>query len=110
MNKILIAGFVAYLVIGAAAITFQGGCMPHWINVGNGETVVAYTNGVVYTNPPGASLAGGKRTIWQAKNGTIMSSFSLVGPGGINITPFVLATSEEAAKWKKVQALLAKGT
>ncbi len=111
MNKALLAGFVAYLMIGAAAITFQGGHMPHWIDVGNGETVVAYTNGVVYTNPPGAGLMGGKRTLWQAKDGSIMSSFSLVGPGPlIYSVPYIPATPEEVAKWKKAQEILAKNT
>jgi len=34
------------------AVTFQGGCKPRWIKLSNGQTVVAYTNGVVYTNSP----------------------------------------------------------
>lgn len=97
------------LIVGTAAITFQSGHMPHWIDVGNDETVVAYPNGVVYTNSPGASFPTGKRTLWQAKDGTIMSSFSLIGTPLVYINPSLPATPQEVAKWKKAQEeILAK--
>jgi len=99
--------FGAWVVTATAVLTFDGGHVPHWIDVGNGETVVAYVNGVVRTTP----FLERHCELWQAKDGTIMATIWLRGPSGLMAHCFPVslpATPKEVAKWEKVQGILAK--
>lgn len=97
-----LGGLLTYVSIGATAMLFQGGNMPHFVNIDNSETAVAYTNGVVYTND-GRGLLDSRRTLWREKDGTIMSSQSVIGQRFFIIVPLP-ATPEEVVKWEKAQA------
>ena len=101
--KTALAFLLGWFVLGGAAITFPGGHMPHSVDVGNGETVIAYTNGIVYTG-----AGDHKRTLWQKSDGSIMSSFPIIGGYHTYMVVELPATPQEVAKWRRAQDFFAE--
>jgi len=92
-------------ILGALAIIFPNGQMPHQLQLANGETAIAYTDGTVYTN-----TQHNKRTLSLNESGQLMSSCSLMGPGFLSYHEIRMpASAQETNEWNEVQIKMSQG-